>query len=56
MQHSCVWLSPTNKDNDMKKKLIHSVYAYGAHVAALPDGSTVWHSAPFCVVPTGYKM
>lgn len=33
----------------MKKKLIHSVYGYGAHVATMSDGSTVWHSAPFCV-------
>lgn len=49
-------MRPTSKDNEMKKKLIHSVYAYGAHVAALPDGSTVWHSAPFCVVPARCKM
>lgn len=33
----------------MKKKLIHSTEAYGAHVATMPDGSTVWHSEPFCV-------
>ena len=40
----------------MKKKPIHSTYAYGAHYATMPDGSTVWHTLPFCVVQTHYKM
>lgn len=32
-----------------KRKTIHSTYGYGAHVIFLPDGTTIWHSEPFCM-------